>query len=952
MKKRFMRKSFRSLLSAALVLIMVISTIGVIPALADETSDGGAVQYVPAASMSEGTDVVIVTEQDGVRYAMSFDGAALGSEQVTLEDGAITLTDKSAVWTVREENTLESAGTPGSFIFAGSGGFMVFSGGRTVVYDPDSATIFMHNLYYLTFDADSGQFGQSTESADACRVELYSPAVTFTRSDSMTEGYQYIISTTAGGKTYALSIDNSALSSEEVTVDGDTASASMNAVWYSREGDTVENAAYPDMYIFAGSGGFMIFTGGRTFVYDSSSGTVFMHNLYYLTFDPATGLFGQSTEAADACEVTIYEHEMEAEEAEEIFVPDGSDLPCIVKDAGKNDDGSITLAFVSDVHYSVDYEQNNLEVWLNNVLPQVGHVDSFGSLGDMGSAYSSTPEIYWDNAQGVIDTVQAKIDEGLIDDAVFTFGNHEWYPVAGGDFMNNYENDTAKSLMRVGEALRTDDYIFYALGAGSIAAQYSQGYSDEDIARVDEYLSTAPTDIPIFVLTHFPLHFWGDRLTRGNDALIDVFNKYPNVVLLWGHNHSDFDEYYDNVYRPGSSIVIDQNGTARTINFTYLSAGCISDLEYTGAHGGSAWVQGKGLICTINADGTLTFNYYDMQGDRMEELGPYLVEFREGVNCTTLSREYVDAGQPAEAPEVPEIYHYRFTGWDNDFDHIAEHLVVTAEYEFVANRDENYVYLTLTDGTDAVTGKSGQELVFYPVPYTENMTVGDAFQIMQDAEYDGDQYDIVYGGYGGFNDIFGQTPENGAFALCLDSESGYVQASAMAVPGDCYYMTLFTSADEQYTPSYLSPEETTAEAGADLSFLAYNWVPQANYTYVAEPMSGDVYVGTSLSDLTDTGIDAVDGMFTLPVEGEEDFYVVVVSEGLAANAYAKIHISSAEAPAETDANDAAEDAAETPAASETVQSGIPAWVVPTVIGLVVAMVAVGVVGMMIQKKKK
>ena len=340
------------------------------------------------------------------------------------------------------------------------------------------------------------------------------------------------------------------------------------------------------------------------------------------------------------------------------------------------------------------------------------------------------------------------------------------------------------------------------------------GYSDEDIARVDEYLSTAPTDIPIFVLTHFPLHFWGDRLTRGNDALIDVFNKYPNVVLLWGHNHSDFDEYYDNVYRPGSSIVIDQNGTARTINFTYLSAGCISDLEYTGAHGGSAWVQGKGLICTINADGTLTFNYYDMQGDRMEELGPYLVEFREGVNCTTLSREYVDAGQPAEAPEVPEIYHYRFTGWDNDFDHIAEHLVVTAEYEFVANRDENYVYLTLTDGTDAVAGKSGQELVFYPVPYTENMTVGDAFQIMQDAEYDGDQYDIVYGGYGGFNDIFGQTPENGAFALCLDSESGYVQASAMAVPGDCYYITLFTSADEQYTPSYLSPEETTAEAAA------------------------------------------------------------------------------------------------------------------------------------------
>ncbi|MBR2834824.1 MAG: metallophosphoesterase [Coriobacteriales bacterium] len=425
----------------------------------------------------------------------------------------------------------------------------------------------------------------------------------------------------------------------------------------------------------------MTFSGGRTFEYDAETKTILMHKMYYLTFDPETGLFGESEDEADAAEIILFEREMPKTVKEEKFVPNGSDLPTVVRDAVKNADGSITMMFASDIHYSTNFDQCNLQVWYDNVQKQIGYIDVFGSCGDMGSAHSRTAEAYWNNAKFILDYVDSKVEAREIGTAIYTFGNHEWYPSAGGDFMNNYELDTAKRLFRLGEAMRTDDYIIYCLGAGAISARFSQGYSEEDIATVDEYLSTAPKDIPIFILTHFPVHFWGDRVEQNAEKLLDVFNKYPNIVVLWGHNHTDFDENYDMVHRPGDIITIDNHGTERQINFVYLSAGCMADYEYDNPGGGSAWVQGKGLVITIEADKTLVCNYFDMEGNLMSEYGPYLVKFREGVDYTAIKREYVDYGQSATAPEPPEIENYEYTGWDNDYSYITRHLVVTAQYE-------------------------------------------------------------------------------------------------------------------------------------------------------------------------------------------------------------------------------------------------------------------------------
>ena len=918
MKTRSVNKALAWLLTLVMVLSMCVG----LPLTA--SAEGDEVTYTPAAGLTEGLDCLIVAESGGAKYALSFNGETLGAVAVTEDGGAIKLSDKQAVWTPGPDDTLESAGTPGIFIFSGSGGFMVFTGGRTFVYDAEAKTVLMHNMYYLTFDAATGTFNQSTEAADAAQITIYEPKPSYTKTDAFVEDDHYLITTESGGTTYALSFTGETLSAEAVQVEDDAISeAPATAIWAARPDDTVESVSTPEIFIFSGSGGLMVFTGGRTFVYDAEAQTILMHNMYYLTFDASTNTFNQSTEAADAAKITLYGRTMPKVAREEAFIPEGSDLPCVEKEAQKNEDGSITLMIASDIHYSTDYTQNNLQVWYDNVSKQVGHIDSFASLGDTGSAYSSSPEIYWDNVKHVLDFVDSKVAAGEIGTAVYTFGNHEWYPAAGGDFMNHYENDVSTRMKRMGEAVKTDDYIFYCLGAGSIASKYSQGYSEEDIARVEAYLSTAPTDIPIFILTHFPIHFWGDRKEENADKLLDVYNKHPNLVVLWGHNHSDFDENYDKVFHPGDSIVIDENGTTREINFTYLSGGCISDAEYTGPYGGSAWVLGKGLIVTINPDKSLTYDYYTMDGEKMAEEGPYLVEFRDGVEYNTLKTEYVEKGGSATAPEVPTFAHYEFTGWDVQFDNVTNHTVVTAQYDYKVDRDENFVYLTLTQGSEAVIGKSGTPLILYPIAYTEGMTVEDAFTMLQQQEYPGDPVpEIATGSRGYFTKYWGEEDERNIFANVINSDSGYLETHAEVEPGNCYYINVYDEAHEQVSTSYIDHEEITVEPGETVSLIAKTWVGQPSYSFWAEGMNGKVYCGTSLDALTDTGVTAVDGAFTLPFNEAGDYYVAVKADG-AANAYAVVHVGSAQAPAEEE-QPAAETPADTAAPAEAAETTAPA----------------------------
>lgn len=488
--------------------------------------------------------------------------------------------------------------------------------------------------------------------------------VLLSRTETMREDSQYAFITHAGGQAYAFALEGRQAAACKVCPEGECLSVPLSAAWYSAEDDTIDNAGAPGMRVHAVSMGLLIFPGGRPFVYQPESRAVLMNDMYYLTFDPDSLTFGQSKAEEDACSVTLYGRKLPPRPKVRPVIPPDREWPPEERQAAKNADGSITLCFVTDIHHSTDYAQNNLQVWFERVAPQVGYIDAMASLGDMGSAYSPTPEVFWRNAGAVYAYMDSVLESGRVRSMVWTFGNHEWYPFAGGDYIRNSHRPETGRLRRVGEALVTPDYRFFCLGSGSLGAKYSQGYSLEDIGRLADWLATAPGDIPLFVLGHYPIHYWGDRLCENREPLLELLNGHPNVVFLWGHNHSDFDRHYDRVFRPGSVLTLDHKGCQREIRFTYLSAGCISDREYTGPHGGSAWVQGKGLVVTIRPDRSLVFTYYDQEGNPLAEQGTWLVEFREGVGYETLSRCYVSAGEAAPAPEPRKQEGFRFIGWD------------------------------------------------------------------------------------------------------------------------------------------------------------------------------------------------------------------------------------------------------------------------------------------------
>lgn len=891
-------KRTQKLLSITLALILVLSMFAgsvVFGANAKSSS------FVPASFLQRGDDYLITTEVDGTRYALAYDGQEYFAQEVTVTDGQITVTDDKAVWTPGEESSLESVGTPGTFIFPGSNGFITYTSGRTFVYDPDSETVYMHSMYYLTFDAETHLFGQSKEGSDAAKIQIYQRIPLYTKTtDAFVKDYQYVITTEVDGKIMALAYQDEELAAVEVTVNDDIVQPPMSAVWTAGPDNTMENVGTPGMFLYPNSTKFMAYTSGREIVYDGETQTVQMHGVYYLVWNAETGLFDENSDAAAACKVTIYGREMPSTEVEEKYIPDGSDIPTEVRSAKASNDGNINLAFVSDIHYSNDYRQNNLQVWYDNVSKDIGYIDALGSCGDMGSAYSSTAEIYWNNVQSVFNYMDPIVAAGKIGSAIYTFGNHEWAPSNGGNFTDYYENSTAMRYMRVGEALKTDRYIIYCLGAGPMAAKNGAGYSDEDIARIEEYLNAAPTDIPIFVLTHFPLHYWGERMASNAAKLVGVLNEHPNVVVLWGHNHSDFDQNYDKVYRPGSVLPVDNQGTELTFNFTYLSAGCVSDFEYTGPDGGSAWVQGKGLITTINADGSLTFNYYDMQGNKMPEKGPYLVEFRDNIYYETFERQYVNGGSAAQTPAAPVIDQFTFKGFDIAFDNITCHKVITAQYDFTPEAT-GYVYLTVTKDGKAYTGKSGKPIVSYPIPYTEGMTVTDAFEALHNAEYEGEgtfatgSTKYFAGVWTYFTDILGESG-GPIYNYSVDALRGFEDVRNPAVNGNTYYMTL-----DSNRASFLTPNKGSVKAGETVTFVARDWQYQVSRIFMEFILNGDVYCGTTPYNMTDTGIDTVDGAFTLTMDKPGTYYVAVRAPEVA-DAYAIVTVAENGTPAgKTDA---------------------------------------------------
>ncbi len=593
-----------------------------------EESEAIVYEFVETSSITIGAPVVYAVTAGDHTYALSTDGETVTATEVMLRKDAntdrnsIVVTGEKAIWLVDQYGFMTNEFFENAKI-AFTAGLTVADKGGVTHFDRNSGKLTFHLAdlekvdYYLSFDGIT--FGLTADPEAACDVTPYSQSLVFARAAEMKAGEDYVVALKAGSYWIALNYDGS-LGTAYISYNekDDTVTISdEGAAWSYAKDQVLESVYEPNNAIFAGSGGFLLYdsTGSyrRTFTYNPETKTVNLHGTrFVLIYDEEDREFDQSTDASAAIQVDIFSRPSLLHG--EGYIPDGSDLKPVVRDAQKNDDGSITLAFTSDVHYDGKYM--NLETWLN--AADVGYIDAMGFCGDMGSAYASSADDFWTWTATVMDYMDTREDVGT---EVYTFGNHEWFPSAGGNFKKEYERDAAKRLLRIGEGIRTDDYIIYCFGAGNSAIKYKYDYSDDDIVRLKEYMSTAPTDRPIFILTHYPLHYWYGRNEEREIAhagdVIDVLNSAVEagheIILLWGHNHSDYDDHYYQPVFPGEDILIaastdedtgvmtpDENGT-RTLNFTYVAAGCTADAEYSSEQAGSAACLNKGLIVTINA---------------------------------------------------------------------------------------------------------------------------------------------------------------------------------------------------------------------------------------------------------------------------------------------------------------------------------------------------------------
>ena len=240
--------------------------------------------------------------------------------------------------------------------------------------------------------------------------------------------------------------------------------------------------------------------------------------------------------------------------------------------------GARVLAFASDQHA----ETPGFAAWIADQKAVYGGDLEFLSFG------GDICDKAWD--QATFDGFRAALDEAMPGKYNVTTGNQE--NKAGAPVWD----ELGPGFTRLGETARTDDYIIYNFGA----AQEAMLFPQEDIDALAAYLAEAPNNIPIFIVSHFPLHLsipytghdipGGYRQALGNDALAAVLSEHPNVVFLWGHNHTFRDPRYGTIRPAGSKFTWNVNDVSQkiTVNFTYANLGsfcrgdtygCIAELR-------------------------------------------------------------------------------------------------------------------------------------------------------------------------------------------------------------------------------------------------------------------------------------------------------------------------------------------------------------------------------------
>ena len=592
-------------------------------------------RYEEVGAFSGDGEYILAVEVSDGAAALANDSSAGYAEAMTIteasgEDAAyIETSSTKAVWSYTASNGYLKNGS--DYVYAGSRGMATYTSGREIIFEDGKIHVSASGgtIYYMTYGSDG--FGTSTDASAAATFRLFKEGggepvdpptpVDPTRYEEVgslsSDGDYILAAVNSDTSVNAIAKSGSGVSAQSLTVvpaAGDTAAYietdSTSVVWSYTESDKyLKNGSdylYPrsDSNISAySSGRAMSYADGHLYFESSSSGT------YYLTY----GSSGFATSSDVGAAATFRLFKLGGGE-------DPVDPPLPTGDA-------VYVAFTSDVHNGASSSVSSadrLKDWTNIVTGSIGSpFDTFGFCGDLGPASGNT---FWTNAQGVMDAVTSLVSQGKIaNDGFYVCGNHEYNP---GNYTHN-SNSTTQRYTDAGGSYDGGDYLLFSMGA----RQWNEEYSDSDINQMKDFLAAnASFKKPIFILSHYPLHCYGNyssgestsvhdgRAAVGSAKIAAALNEATEtygqtIVYLWGHNHSSNNYYYDEILHSINGI--------GDVSFTYCAAGCMSDREY----GQSGNVKGKGLVVGIY-DNYMTMTYYNIDGDPLAD--PVVIEFQGG----------------------------------------------------------------------------------------------------------------------------------------------------------------------------------------------------------------------------------------------------------------------------------------------------------------------------------
>ncbi len=202
--------------------------------------------------------------------------------------------------------------------------------------------------------------------------------------------------------------------------------------------------------------------------------------------------------------------------------------PDTVKQESLGELGNVVLSFpvFSDIHFSSSYEHIVKDTYpkaLKDVMSRTqNRLFAYVCAGDFTEGYLKDYDTFMQTTINGIGNLPM----------IVAYGNHE------GD--NKHEQYITKFGKPVDNVTTVNGYKFIVVGAHA-GNTYTQEQAQWLDGKLAEYTAANPRQ-PVFVVVHHPVRGTHDAFTQenGNPELMPTLKKYPQAVVISGHQHQPF----------------------------------------------------------------------------------------------------------------------------------------------------------------------------------------------------------------------------------------------------------------------------------------------------------------------------------------------------------------------------------------------------------------------------